>query len=45
MSLIPSAETISPQIMTDVTPSINTGIPIINNAMLDDTTLFVLQFS
>lgn len=31
MSLIPSAETISPEIMMDNTPAINTGIPIINN--------------
>ena len=31
MSLIPSAETISPQIMIDKTPKINSGIPIINN--------------
>lgn len=33
MSLIPSAETISPNIMTDKTPEINTGIPIINNTI------------
>jgi len=33
MSLIPSAETISPQIMTENIPVINTGIPIINNAV------------
>lgn len=31
MSLIPSAETISPEIMMDRTPKINSGIPIINN--------------
>ena len=33
MSLIPSAETISPKIMTESNPSINTGIPIINNSL------------
>lgn len=32
-SLIPSAETVSPQIMTDKTPQINTGVPVINNAI------------
>lgn len=31
MSLIPSTETISPEIMMDRTPKINSGIPIINN--------------
>lgn len=31
MSLIPSAETIRPEIMTEGTPAINTGIPMINN--------------
>ena len=31
LSLIPSAETIRPEIMMDKTPEINTGIPIINN--------------
>ncbi len=31
LSLIPSAETFSPDIMTENVPSINTGIPIINN--------------
>lgn len=31
MSLIPSIETISPEIMMDRTPKINSGIPIINN--------------
>ncbi len=31
LSLIPSAETVSPGIMTDNTPTINTGIPILNN--------------
>ena len=33
MSLIPSAETISPEIMVDNTPVINSGIPIINNVV------------
>jgi len=33
MSLIPSAETISPEIMMDATPEINSGIPILNNAI------------
>lgn len=33
LSLIPSAETISPNIMTDTTPSVNTGIPIVNNTV------------
>ena len=33
LSLIPSAETISPDIMTDTTPSVNTGIPIVNNTV------------
>ncbi len=33
MSLIPSTETISPEIMMDTTPAINSGIPIINNAV------------
>jgi len=31
ISLIPSAETIRPEIMTDKTPAIHSGIPIINN--------------
>ena len=31
MSLIPSTETISPEIMMDKTPTINSGVPIINN--------------
>ena len=31
MSLIPSTETISPEIMTENTPAINSGVPIINN--------------
>lgn len=33
MSLIPSAETISPEIMMDRTPEINSGVPIINNVV------------
>lgn len=33
MSLIPSAQTVSPDIMTDNTPSVNTGIPIVNNTV------------
>lgn len=33
MSLIPSAETISPEIMTDNTPTINSGITFFNNAV------------
>lgn len=33
LSLIPSAETINPQIMTENIPVINSGIPIINNAV------------
>ncbi len=33
VSIIPSAEVISPEIMTTETPEINTGIPIINNAI------------
>lgn len=33
LSLIPSAETFSPDIMTENMPSINTGIPIINNTL------------
>ena len=32
-SLIPSAETISPEIMTDKTPTIHTGIPILNSTL------------
>lgn len=31
MSLIPSTETISPEIMMDRTPTIDSGVPIINN--------------
>ena len=33
MSLVPSAETISPEIMIEKTPAINTGVPIINNVV------------
>ena len=33
LSLIPSAETISPEIMMDATPSVQTGIPAINSAV------------
>lgn len=33
ISLIPSAEVISPDIMMDHTPSVNTGIPIINSTL------------
>ncbi len=33
MSLIPSAQTISPDIMLDSTPAIDSGVPIINNAV------------
>ncbi len=33
ISLIPSAETISPEIMTDKTPEINTGISFLNDAV------------
>lgn len=33
MSLIPSGETISPEIMMDKAPEINTGIPFINNTV------------
>ncbi len=32
-SLIPSAETVNPDIMMDKTPQINSGIPFINNAV------------
>lgn len=32
-SLIPSAETVSPEIMTDPTPQIHTGIPAVNYAI------------
>ena len=33
LSLIPSAEPVSPNIMTEQTPTINTGIPFINNTI------------
>ena len=33
LSLIPSAETVSPDIMTDANPQINSGIPVINDAI------------
>ena len=33
LSLIPSSEVVSPNIMTDNTPTINTGIPILNNTL------------
>ena len=33
LSLMPSSEVVSPNIMTDKTPSINTGIPIINSTL------------
>ena len=33
LSLIPSSEVISPEIMMDKTPTINTGIPIINSTL------------
>ena len=33
LSLIPSAETVSPGIMTEQTPQINTGIPIVNQVI------------
>ena len=33
LSLIPSAETVSPEIMLDRTPEINTGIPLINSTI------------
>ena len=33
LSLIPSAETISPEIMLDTTPAINSGIPAVNNVV------------
>ena len=33
MSLMPSKETINPEIMMDATPEINTGVPIINNVI------------
>ncbi len=33
LSLIPSAETISPEIMMDATPEVHTGVPVFNNAV------------
>lgn len=33
LSLIPSAETVSPQIMLDQTPEIHTGVPVINSTL------------
>ena len=33
LSLIPSSEVVSPNIMTDKTPTINTGIPVINSTI------------
>ncbi len=33
LSLIPSAETVSPEIMLDPTPSINSGVPVINSVV------------
>jgi len=33
LSLIPSAETVRPEIMTDWTPEIYTGVPVINSAL------------
>ena len=33
LSLIPSAETVSPEIMMDWTPEIHTGVPVINSAL------------
>ena len=33
LSLIPSAEVVSPDIMTDHTPTVNTGIPILNSTV------------
>ena len=33
LSLIPSAETVSPDIMMNVSPEINSGIPVIDNAV------------
>lgn len=33
LSLIPSAETISPSIMTDTIPSVQTGVPTLNNVI------------
>ncbi len=33
MSLVPSTETVSPEIMTDKLPTVNTGFPLLNNAV------------
>lgn len=33
LSLIPNAETVSPGIMMDITPEIDTGVPVINNTL------------
>ncbi len=33
LSLIPSAQTVSPEIMTNATPEIHTGIPLLNSAV------------
>ena len=33
LSLIPSAETVAPEIMTDTAPTIQSGIPVINNTV------------
>ena len=33
LSLIPSAETVAPEIMTDTAPAIQSGIPVINNTV------------
>ncbi|MBQ3096211.1 MAG: M56 family metallopeptidase [Clostridia bacterium] len=33
LSLIPSAQTVSPEIMLERTPSVNTGIPVINSVI------------
>ncbi len=33
LSLIPSAQTVSPEIMMDPTPTIESGVPIVNNAV------------
>ena len=33
LSLIPSTQTVSPSIMTDTVPTVNTGIPVLNNAV------------
>ena len=33
LSLVPSAETVSPEIMMDAAPTIDTGVPVIDNAV------------